>query len=96
MNRLTRFLKNVVITAKDKIVDFFVGVYHHAEAITVSVLSAIGLSALLGELPFIYLLPLWVEGPFVIPVFSVFIIWLLLKSAEWRAERRNPLHYLMT
>jgi len=82
------FAKKVIIAAKDTVVKFVRGVYHHAEATVILILSSLGLNSLLGELPFWIALPMWVEATMVVPVISVLIIVVLTKSAEWRATRR--------
>lgn len=94
MKKVINFIKEVVTTAEKKVVSFFKGLWDHLASVAVITLAPIGLSSLIGELPFIYLLPMWVEGPLVIPVFSVLAIAGLLKIAEWqqkRLEARNAL-----
>jgi hypothetical protein len=86
--RFKTFMKDVLIAAKNKIKEFFVGMYQHAEAITVVTLSSFGLSALLGELPFWVALPWWIETVMVIPLISVAVITILLWNGERRAVRR--------
>lgn len=86
--RFKKFVKDVAVSAKNKIVDFFKGMYHNAESISVLVLSSFGLSALIGELPFWMTLPWWVEAPLVIPVLSVGIIYLLVYNGERRMLNR--------
>jgi hypothetical protein len=82
------FVLAASIACKNKIVSFVRGVFTHTEAIIITGLAALGLNALIGELPFIIAMPLWIEAAMVIPVLSVFAIGLLLLSAEWRASRR--------
>lgn len=84
-----KFIKKTVRKAVTKTIDFVKGAFRHAEATTILTLSAIGLTGLIGEMPFVYALPMWVEAPMVIPVASVLAIILLIKSAEFRAERRG-------
>lgn len=79
--------KEVIIVAKNYVVDFFVGLYHNAEGVIVLSLASIGLSALLGELPFWVMLPAWVESPMVIPVISVLIVYSVVKLMERRQTR---------
>lgn len=86
--KLTTFVKEAAVAAKNKIISFVTGFYQHAESIAVLTLSSFGLSALLGELPFWVALPWWIEGPMVIPVLSVIIIWALVTIGEKRALRR--------
>lgn len=87
--KIRKFVTDVVKAAKNKIVWFFKGVYHHAEAITILTLAAFGLNVLVGELPFIFMLPMWIEAPLVIPTLAVVAVSLIVKLMEWRAIRRN-------
>ena len=86
--RLKKFVKEVAVTAKNKVFNFFKGFYENVETVGVLTLSAFGLSALIGELPFLLTLPWWIEGAMVIPVLSVMIIFLLVTIGEKRAKRR--------
>jgi hypothetical protein len=86
--RFKKFTHQVVTVAKNKVVNFFKGFYQNIESVGVLTLSAFGLSALLGELPFWVTLPWWIEGAMVIPVLSVMIILLLITIGEKRAKRR--------
>jgi hypothetical protein len=88
LKKSLKFIRDVVVVAATKVKNFFVGVYQHAESITVLTLASMGLSALIGELPFWLTLPMWIEAPLVIPFISVTIIWLIMKFAEWRSNRR--------
>lgn len=83
-----RFAKNVLSSAWRKVKGFFTTCVKHTEAITILTFSAIGMNALMGELPFYAALPFWIEGPLVIPVLSVLAVSLLVKSAEWRGSKR--------
>lgn len=87
--KIKRFVTTAVRTAVTKVKNFIKGVYQHAETITVLVLATFGVNALIGELPFLFMLPMWVEATMVIPVLSVLIVSLLIKLGEWRATRRN-------
>lgn len=89
MFRAKRYTKRVYIAAKRKVVNFVVGTYRHWEAIAILVLASLGLNSLFGEVPFYMLLPAWIEATMVIPILAVLGITLLVKSAEWRAGRRN-------
>lgn len=86
--RTKTFCKEVAIAAKNKVVNFVKGFYHHAESVAILTLSSLGLSALIGELPFWIALPWWVEAPMIIPVLSVFIIFGLVTLGEKRTQRR--------
>ncbi len=86
--RIKNFVKTVVVAAKNKVVKFVKDVYHHWPMATVMVLASIGLSNMLGQLPFWITLPMWVEAALVIPVLSCLIVLALSKVAEWQAQRR--------
>lgn len=88
LDRVKSFTKQVVITAKNKIVDFAVGFYRHIESVAVLTLASLGASALIGELPFWVTLPWWIEGPMVVPVLSVLLIVGLIMLGEHRAKKR--------
>jgi len=83
------FVIRVVVLSTKKVIDFVKGCFRHAEAITILVLSSLGVNALLSEIPFYLTLPMWVEITMVIPVISVILIMILTRSATWRAERRE-------
>lgn len=82
------FIKEVMIAAKNKVVGFTVGMYQHAEMIGILTLSSLGLNALLSELPFMFALPMFIEGALVIPVAAVVIILMLVKNSERRTTKR--------
>lgn len=86
MNRTTTFVKETAVVVALKIKDFIIGLYNHLESVAVLSLSAMGLSTLMGELPFLAMLPAFIEGPMVIPVVAVLIIAGLMKLAEHRHE----------
>lgn len=85
MKRLKTIFNRVITKTKN----FIKGLFRHAEMTTVLVTSAIGMNALIGELPYMYQLPMWIESPMVVPVLSVLVISLLIKSAEWRRSQRG-------
>lgn len=88
LKRAINFVTDVVVAAKNTVVDFFVGLYHNAESTIILILSSIGLSALLAEIPFWFTVPFWFEAFLVIPFISVCIILLLLYIAERRGYYR--------
>lgn len=88
LSKIKEFTIKVFKRTKEKIVDFFVGFYHHFESVSLLTLSSFGLSALLGELPFWVTLPWWIEAPMVIPFASICIVLLLVKMGESRAKKR--------
>lgn len=86
--RTKNFVVDVAVAAKNTVVDFAIGLWHHAESTTLLVLSSIGLSSLLAEIPFIFTVPMWFEGVFIIPVISVLLILALVKISEKRGYYR--------
>lgn len=91
VTKIKMFTANAIATAGKKIFNLARDAVQHTETIVVLSLSAVGLNALAGELPFAYALPMWIEGAMVIPILSVLTIGLLIKSAEFRAVRRGEL-----
>lgn len=89
IKKVAKFVKDCAIAAKNKVVGFFKGVYHNAYATTVLVLATLGVNSLIGQLPFMYTLPLWIEATMVIPLISVGVVWLLVKAMEYTNERRE-------
>jgi hypothetical protein len=87
-NKILNFAKEFVIAVKDGIVSFLKTCWNYTEAITILILSSLGLNALLGELPFYFQLPIWIEATMVIPVLSVLgisiLLWSMSKRASWR------------
>lgn len=83
--KLKDLIKNAISSAYHTVKDFIKGCYEHWETTAILVLSAIGISSLLGELPFYLTLPMWIEAPMIIPLLGVLLILFLL----WNADRRN-------
>ena len=83
------FVKDVVIATKDHIINFVKGFYHHFESVTLLTFSALGVSALLAEIPFYVTLPMWIESTLFIPILSIVFVLLIVKLAEYRANRRG-------
>jgi uncharacterized membrane protein YhdT len=95
IKKVAKFVKDCAIAAKNKVVGFFKGVYHNAYATTILVLATLGVNAMIGQLPFMFALPLWVEATMVIPLISVFVVWLLVKAMEVTNERREAKIHLV-
>lgn len=91
LRKVKQFAINVIVKVKNNTIKFIKDVWHHAEAATILVFASLGLTGALSELPFVLMLPMWIEATMVIPVISVIGICLLLKSSEWRAKRRLTL-----
>lgn len=87
-NKLINFTKRTARSAVRKIKSFITGTVRHAESVALLSMSAVGLNALAGELPFMYALPMWIEATMVIPVLSVLAVVVLVKSAEYRSLNR--------
>lgn len=86
--RFKKFIKDVAVTAKNKVINFVKGFYRNAESVGVLTLAAFGASALIGELPFLLTLPWWIEAAMVVPVLSVLAVFLLVTIGEYRAKKR--------
>lgn len=87
IKKAAKFIKNVAIAAKNKVVKFFKGLYHNWQATVLLVLATLGVNSQLSQLPFLFALPLWIEATMVIPVASVLCVWLLVKVMEITNER---------
>lgn len=88
LKKIRDYLVETTKAAARTVKDFAVGCIRHAETIIVLGLAAIGLNALLSELPFHIALPAWVESPLIIPVIAIVLVSLLVKCAERRAINR--------
>ncbi len=88
VHRVLHFVIDVLKVIHREIEDFIKNVRDHLETIILMVLAVFGLSALIGELPFLYMLPMWIEAAFVTPVLAVIIVACIVRLAEWRAVRR--------
>ena len=82
------FVVEVATTVKKSAIEFAHGFYTHAESIGLLSLASIGMSYLLGEIPFYFALPAVFEAPLVIPVLSVLIVLGLVWLIEIRHS--NP------
>lgn len=82
------FIKRAANAAKTTITSFIERCVKHTEAIAILTLSAVGLNVLLGELPFYWTLPMWIEAPMVIPVLSVLAISGMVKLMQFRVLNR--------
>lgn len=89
IEKIASFGLEVFTSAKETFVGIARDLYQHTEAVGVLVLASLGLNSLLGELPFYFMLPMWIEASMVIPVASVFLIGLLVALSTWRAKRRS-------
>lgn len=85
------FTKDVCRGAARKVKSFVRGMYDHAEATTILILSSLGVTAILSEIPFYWALPIWIEAPMVIPILSVAIISVMV----WNANRRTSARMAM-
>ncbi len=82
------FFVDIVIGVKDKIVDFVKGCVNHVGSIAVLAGAVTGFCYLIGELPFLALLPTWVEAPMVAPVLAAIIVWGLCKLILWQSHHQ--------
>lgn len=89
LQKIHNFTKKVLKAAFERVRTFVVGVYQHAEAVVILTLSALGLNILLSEIPFVVAVPVFIEAALVIPVISVLLISLLVRSSALRANKRS-------
>lgn len=89
LTRLVGFVSDVTKYTYRNVRRFIAGTIKHAEGVVILSTSALGINAFVGEAPFVYALPAWIEAPMVIPVLSVITVLALLRSAEHRARRRG-------
>lgn len=81
-NVVKRFTVSTVKSFCRKVWQFVTDMWRHWAAAAVLVLASYGLTALLSEIPFYFSVPMWIEGPLVIPVIAVLLIGLLVKVME--------------
>lgn len=89
MLKVYQFIRRMLKASVHQVIKFFHGLYTYAEAIFILILAALGVNALLSEIPFIFALPLWIEATMVIPFISVVIVSILLHIAKYRGKRRR-------
>ena len=82
MQFVKRIFKAIWTTIKNAIVDLF----HNFESVLILSASAVGVSAILQQIPFHYALPAFVDAPLFIPVVSVLFIMLLVSIYSWRTR----------
>lgn len=84
--KCANFVKRAINKVVETVQKWVIGVYEHAEAITVSVLAGYGAHALLATVPFLaaITLPVWIEAAMVLPVLATVLVGVLLWSAAKR------------
>lgn len=86
--RMLGWLKEFIAAFWNSVLDTFEYVVFNWEATTILLFASFGLTWLLGELPFVLFLPLWIEYflamEMVAPLLSVLAIWGLV----WNMRRR--------
>lgn len=90
-----KFIKRVLVAAKDKVVSFVKDAYHHAEAAALLVAASFGINAAVSTLTTteagkFFILPAFLEPTMVIPVVSVLAVIALVKLGEYRTYKRTP------
>jgi len=78
-----RFLCNVIKHIFNSIIKSIKDIIGNFEAVSITLLAAVGATALLKQLPFYITLPLWIESTMVYPMIASFIV-LLLCISLWR------------
>lgn len=85
---LFKFVKKTFNVMKNDVKNFFKKFYQNAETVAVLTFASLGASAVIGELPFLVTLPMWIETPMIVPVISVMLIAGLIKLGELRYTKR--------
>lgn len=80
------FIKRTAIATLKSIKHMFIDVIDNAEGTLILISASIGITTLLSELPYIMLVPAFMESQIVIPVLSVLIIMLLTTSMTHRPK----------
>ena len=88
LRKAARFVKEILMSAMRYIRDWMKGIFTHTEAIVLLVLAGIGISALIGELPFLVGMPMWIESQMVIPAIATFIVTALVLISSKRSQHR--------
>jgi hypothetical protein len=84
IKRLFKFIKNVAMAALNTLKDFVQDIVQNAESTVILITSAVGVTAILTELPFHYALPAIIDAPLAIPVLSTFIVLGLITLMQYR------------
>lgn len=87
-NIITTFRTLGVIIRKN-VSAFFLDIYRHWESAAILVFASIGVAHLIGELPFFYNVPWFIEVAMVAPVLAVLIVLGLTWIAKFRMSRRS-------
>lgn len=84
VGRIFKFIKNVAIAALNTLKDFVQDIVQNAESTVILITSAVGVTAILTELPFHYALPAIIDAPMVIPFVSTMVVLSLVLLMQWR------------
>lgn len=90
VKKAATFVKETLQVAAKKVVKFIKGVWDHIETVAILVLATFGLAVLIGELPFLLTLPIWIEAPMVAPVIAIILMKLLTWFSQWRYIHQHP------
>ena len=71
LTKIRNFIKKAVKAAISFLKDTAVDVANHTETAISMVVESIGWTVVIGSLPFIIALPMWVEATMVVPVLAV-------------------------
>jgi hypothetical protein len=80
------FIKKVFIAAIRTIKNMVIDLLSNLESVIIMSAAAVGISAMLQQIPFHYTLPIWIDAPMFIPVLSVMFIMLLVSIYQWRTR----------
>lgn len=90
---MIRIIVAIAKGVKDGVIDTFKSIATNFEAVSILSLAAIGLTAVLRDLPFRIAIPMWIEGTFImssmLPVISVLIITILVIVMQKRLSLKE-------
>lgn len=88
IKKATKFLIGFVAGIKQVLWNSVTNILGNIEAVILLSFAAIGITAMLSELPFTIALPMFIEyllvTPMIIPVISITLVTLLVMTMKWR------------
>lgn len=81
-------IKTFIINIFKYILLFFktwlIDVHNNIEPAIILIFGSIGATALLSEIPFHIILPIWIETTMITPILGILIIIILINVMKWR------------
>lgn len=78
------FIKNVFTATWRTIKNTIRSILNNFEPLIIMSASAVGVAAILQQVPFHYSVPLWMDAPLVLPFIAVLFIMSLVSIYQWR------------